>query len=111
VISSPANVLCPAGTRFRPSWSRPRAAKQYVQFLGNGIVRVDAKTGRFLWRYEPTSKGPTNIPTPVARDGYDTGAVIWPLSLRDTAECASLRTNSRNGDIQRPGCNPPLIMV
>ena len=44
--------------------------KQYVQFLGKGVVGVDAKTGQFLWRYEQTSKGPANIPTPVARDSY-----------------------------------------
>jgi outer membrane protein assembly factor BamB len=43
--------------------------KQYVQFLGKGLVGVDAKTGKFLWRYDRTAKGsPANIPTPVARD-------------------------------------------
>jgi outer membrane protein assembly factor BamB len=41
--------------------------KQYVQFLGKGLVGVDAKTGKFLWRYDQTAKGsPANIPTPVA---------------------------------------------
>ena len=45
--------------------------KQYVQFLQKGLVGVDAKTGKFLWRYEQTAKGsPANIPTPVADDGY-----------------------------------------
>ena len=44
--------------------------KQYVQFLDKGVVGVDAKTGTFLWRYDRTSGGPANIPTPVARDGY-----------------------------------------
>jgi outer membrane protein assembly factor BamB len=44
--------------------------KQYVQFLDKGVVGVDAKTGRFLWRYERTSNGPANIPTPVARASY-----------------------------------------
>jgi outer membrane protein assembly factor BamB len=43
--------------------------KQYVQFLGKGLVGVDAKTGKFLWRYDRTAQGsPANIPTPVARD-------------------------------------------
>src|SRR2546427_6399978 len=28
------------------------------------------RSGRFLWRYERTSTGPANIPTPVAHDGY-----------------------------------------
>ena len=44
--------------------------KQYVQFLEKGVVGVDAKTGQFLWRYAEPSKGPANIPTPVAGNGY-----------------------------------------
>jgi outer membrane protein assembly factor BamB len=45
--------------------------KQYVTFLGKGLVGVAAKTGKFLWRYEDTAKGsPANIPSPVAKDGY-----------------------------------------
>jgi outer membrane protein assembly factor BamB len=45
--------------------------KQYVTFLGKGLVGVDAGTGKFLWRYDDTAKGsPANIPTPVAKDGY-----------------------------------------
>ncbi len=44
--------------------------RQYVQFLGKGIVGVDAKSGQFLWRYDQTSKGPANMPTPVAKDAY-----------------------------------------
>ena len=44
--------------------------KQYVQFLAKGLVGVDAKTGQFLWRYDATGKGNTNIPSPVASNGY-----------------------------------------
>jgi outer membrane protein assembly factor BamB len=45
--------------------------KQYVQFLAKGLVGVDARTGKLLWRYETTAKGsPANIPTPVEHDGY-----------------------------------------
>ena len=44
--------------------------KQYVQFLAKGIVGVDAKSGALLWRYDETSKGPANIPTPVAHGNY-----------------------------------------
>ena len=39
--------------------------KQYVQFCGKGVVGVDAKTGKFLWRYDHTS-GTANIGSPVA---------------------------------------------
>jgi outer membrane protein assembly factor BamB len=44
--------------------------KQYVQFLQHGIVGVEAKTGKFLWRYDKTGASPANIPTPVAHDGF-----------------------------------------
>ena len=44
--------------------------KQYVQFLGAGLVGVDAKTGKFLWRYDGTAKGPANIASPVAFGDY-----------------------------------------
>jgi outer membrane protein assembly factor BamB len=45
--------------------------KQYVQLLQKGVVGVEAKTGRFLWRYDRTARGsPANIPTPVAHDGF-----------------------------------------
>jgi outer membrane protein assembly factor BamB len=41
---------------------------QYVQFLQNGLVGVDAKSGKFLWRYNKTAGGSlANIPTPVAQ--------------------------------------------
>jgi len=41
--------------------------KQYVQLLQKGLVGVEAKTGKFLWRYsKPVSPYNTNIPTPVA---------------------------------------------
>jgi outer membrane protein assembly factor BamB len=42
--------------------------KQYVQFLQNGVVGLDAATGKLLWRYDKTAEGsPANIPTPVAQ--------------------------------------------
>src|SRR5579872_5926776 len=46
--------------------------KQYVQFLHNGVVGVDAKSGKFLWRYDKTAETRMggNIPTPVAYEGY-----------------------------------------
>jgi outer membrane protein assembly factor BamB len=43
--------------------------KQYVQFMQNGLVGVDAATGKFLWRYDRTAQGsPANIPTPIVRE-------------------------------------------
>jgi outer membrane protein assembly factor BamB len=52
-------------------------AKQYVQMLKKGVVGVEAKTGKYLWRYDKTiSRYGANIPSPVA-DGahiYTAGA-------------------------------------
>jgi outer membrane protein assembly factor BamB len=45
--------------------------KQYVQLLQKGLVGVEAKTGRFLWRYgKAVSRFNANIPTPVVSDGF-----------------------------------------
>jgi outer membrane protein assembly factor BamB len=44
--------------------------KQYVQLLEKGLVGVDAKTGKFLWRYAKlTSRYKNNDPSPVSADG------------------------------------------
>jgi len=51
--------------------------KQYVQMLNDGLVGVEARTGKFLWRYNKIkSRFSANIPTPVAQDGqiYSAGA-------------------------------------
>ena len=48
--------------------------RQYVQFLQKGLVGVEAKTGKFLWRYDKIGGAPASIPTPVARDGLIYGA-------------------------------------
>lgn len=40
--------------------------RQYVIYLGGGVVGVEADTGKFLWRYDRTAQGsPANILTPV----------------------------------------------
>jgi outer membrane protein assembly factor BamB len=51
--------------------------KQYVATLQNGMVGIDAHSGKLLWRYARAGKGsPAYIPTPVAKDGiiYTSGA-------------------------------------
>jgi outer membrane protein assembly factor BamB len=45
--------------------------KQYVQFLQKGLVGVDAKSGRFLWRDDRAARNnPSSIATPVTHGGY-----------------------------------------
>lgn len=50
--------------------------RQYVQFLAKGLVGVEAKTGKFLWRYAKTALGsPAVILTPlVEKDQIYSGA-------------------------------------
>lgn len=41
--------------------------KQYVQFLRKGLVGVEAKTGKFLWRYDHTKDQNANMASPVVQ--------------------------------------------
>jgi outer membrane protein assembly factor BamB len=65
-------------------------ARQYVQLLQKGLVGVEAKTGKFLWRFaKPVSRFNANIPTPVAAGGIvyagsaGTGGGAVKLTARD----------------------------
>jgi outer membrane protein assembly factor BamB len=68
--------------------------KEYIQLLQNGLVGVDAKTGKFLWRYDKTAKdSPANIPTPLAdgrlvysATGRGGGALIKLVGTGDAIE-------------------------
>lgn len=45
--------------------------RQVVQVLQNGLVGVDARTGRLYWRYNRVAaNSPVNIPTPLADGDY-----------------------------------------
>lgn len=42
--------------------------KQYVQLVSGGLIGVEARTGKLLWRYDQVAKGSmANIPTPVVQ--------------------------------------------
>ncbi len=43
--------------------------KQYVAYIGMGLVGVDAETGKLLWSYDGT-KGPANSATPLVSDNF-----------------------------------------
>ncbi len=61
--------------------------KLYVQMLQGGLVGVEAKTGKFLWRYKKTvSQFKANIPTPVGRGDsiYSAGAGTGGGAIRLT---------------------------
>ncbi|MEO6034730.1 MAG: PQQ-binding-like beta-propeller repeat protein [Verrucomicrobiota bacterium] len=63
---------------------------QYVQFLSKGLVGVDAKTGKLLWRFEKTAKGsPAVIITPLVSQGliysgaYRANSAVIKPQLKD----------------------------
>lgn len=44
--------------------------KQYILYLGKGIVGLKADTGELLWRYTKTSDAQANIATPIVNGNY-----------------------------------------
>jgi outer membrane protein assembly factor BamB len=61
--------------------------RQYVQFLGGGVVGVDANNGKFLWRYNKPHNGTANCSTALFKDncvfaasGYGTGGGMVKLT-------------------------------
>jgi outer membrane protein assembly factor BamB len=44
--------------------------KQYVQFVGRGVISVRADDGKFLWCYNRVANGSANIATPLVKDDY-----------------------------------------
>jgi len=61
--------------------------KQYVQFIGRGVIGVEAETGKLLWGYNAVANDIANIATPLvdgdhvfASSGYGTGAGLLHLT-------------------------------
>ena len=78
--------------------------KQYVQFLQKGLVGVDARNGKFLWRYDKTAQGsPANIPTPVSREGY-----IYSATGRGGAGLIRLSMNQGSAEVEQVYASPKL---
>lgn len=44
--------------------------KQYVQFVGRGVIGVSADSGKLLWGYNKIANGTANIPTPIVAGDY-----------------------------------------
>jgi outer membrane protein assembly factor BamB len=70
--------------------SNAAGVKQYVQFLGKGMVGVDAATGKELWRYDRTAQNsPANIPTPIAHGDY-----VYTASARGGASLVKIKPDN-----------------
>lgn len=66
--------------------SHGAGVKQYVQFVGRGVIGIEAETGKFLWGYNKVANDIANIATPLvygdyvfASSGYGTGAALVRL--------------------------------
>jgi outer membrane protein assembly factor BamB len=43
--------------------------KQYIQFMGKGVIGIKADDGTYLWRYNHPANGTANCSTPIYHDG------------------------------------------
>lgn len=64
--------------------------KQYIQFMGRGVVAVASKDGAFLWRFDRAANGTANISTPIVKNdlvfsasAYGTGGALARISKTD----------------------------
>jgi outer membrane protein assembly factor BamB len=78
------------------------AEKQYVQFLQKGLVGVDAKSGKQLWRYDRTA-GQANILTPIVMKNR-----IFTSGSRTGGAGLELQQNGDNVQAKEVFFNPSL---
>ena len=78
--------------------------RQYVQMLQKGLVGVEAKTGKLLWRYDRTAKGsPAVIPTPVVD-----GDFIYSAAGRSGGGGVRLKVNGGTFETEQLYFSPKL---
>ena len=72
--------------------SHGAGVKQYLQLVGRGLISVDAKSGKFLWRYNRIANGTANIPTPLIKGDY-----VFASSGYSDGGSALLKLTRENG--------------
>ena len=78
--------------------------RQYIQMVQKGLVGVEAKTGKLLWRYDKTAKGsPAVIPTPVAD-----GDFIYSAGARSGGGGIRLKVNGGTFEAEQAYYSPKL---
>ncbi|HEY7424123.1 MAG TPA: PQQ-binding-like beta-propeller repeat protein [Gemmataceae bacterium] len=70
------------------------SVKQYIQFLGGGMVGVAAKDGKLLWRYNKVT-GTTNCTTPLFHDDC---VFVSAINRRGTGSGGALVRLTADGD-------------
>ena len=88
--------------------------KQYIAYMANGLVGVDAKTGKFLWRYDRTkgSQG-MSIQTPVARGGlvYSGASRVGGGAVRLNVAQGSVTADEAYFDLRLPTAIGGTVLV
>ncbi|HEV2949179.1 MAG TPA: PQQ-binding-like beta-propeller repeat protein [Gemmataceae bacterium] len=77
--------------------------RQYIQFLGRGVVGVAAKDGKFLWRYDKPANGTANCSTCIVSDpfvfaasAYGAGGALAKISEADKADVVYSTKSMKN---------------
>jgi outer membrane protein assembly factor BamB len=95
--------------------SNAGGVRQYVQLLSGGVVGVDAKDGKRLWKYDKLSQRMPVIPTPIILEdqvfctaGYGKGGGLLTLSASDgkfkaTEEYFSTKLTNKHGGVVQVG--------
>jgi len=88
--------------------------RQYIAYTANGLVGVDAGTGKFLWSYDRT-KGPMgmSMQTPVARDGlvYSGAGRVGGGAVRLTAAGGGVKAEEAYFDPGLPSAIGGEVLV
>lgn len=73
-----------------PVISEAAGKHQYVQLLSDGVVGVDAATGKLLWKYDKLGRNTANIPNPIilgdqifCSAGYGKGGALLSIAGKD----------------------------
>ncbi len=89
--------------------------RQYVQIVNGGVVGLDAKDGKLLWKYEKLANNTANGVTPVilgdqvfCTSGYSKGGALLTLSTTDgkftaTEQYYDVKLKNRLGGVVRVG--------
>jgi outer membrane protein assembly factor BamB len=88
--------------------------KQYIAYTANGLLGVDAKTGKFLWRYEKT-KGAMgmSILTPVVGEGlvYSGAGRVGGGTVRLSADQGAVKAEQVYFDAKLPTAIGGAVLV
>ena len=88
--------------------------KQYIAFTASGLIGVDARTGKFLWRYDKT-KGPMgmSIITPVVGEGlvYSGAGRAGGGSVKLTVDQGSVKADQVYLDAKLPTAIGGAVLV